>query len=571
MKKLFALLLLLVAGTAIAQAVDVSPSTIKRADSAMRVYFESIKGGAVALVAHNGKVIFKKAYGAANEELKVPMNTDHRLGIGSVSKQFAAVALLLLQHEGKLHYRDDIRKYLPAYNTYGKTITIEHILSHTSGIPSYTELYGFDTLQSNRVSIHKLVTFFERQPLLFEPGTDWSYSNSGYVLAALIVEKVSGLPFNDFLVKRIFEPLHMTNTFLGATDFALENKTAEYGNTVPAGKIKVEPQYDWYWAYGAGQIISNVDDMLKWDEALYEGRLLPPDLVALAHKTFVLAGGTPANYGLGWAVSRMGSKDFVQHGGSIGGYRAMAVRIPQDRLYFIVLSNSGRTNSALIANHVVGLLYNQPALKEMAETQPNRADLDGVYESLNAGSRLQSNYGRRPAYFYIRSDSGKLFATRTGGNRAELLAAGNDIYFVKGSPYQQWKVERQSGRVNGIRVSALFGASGPERFNKRTTQPLPPAVAEVSAAEADLAKWAGTYEHVFGSRLLVQPAKNGLLLKNPVTGEETRLIPYGNNRFGLKNFDREYVFETNAKTKVTGFRFFNGAYEMVWKRVNELY
>jgi CubicO group peptidase (beta-lactamase class C family) len=570
MKKILLIGLMAASLAAAAQSPDLSPANIKKADSVVRTYFESIKGGAVALLAQYGKPVYKKAYGAANEELKVAMNTDHRLGIGSVSKQFAAVAILMLQQEGRLNYKDDIRKYLPAYNTYGKTITIEHILAHTSGIPSYTELYGFDTLQSKRVSIHKLVKFFERQPLLFEPGTDWSYSNSGYVLGALIVEKVSGQPFNDFLTKRIFEPLHMTNTFMGATDFALENKTAEYGNAVPAGKIKVEPRYDWYWAYGAGQIISTVDDMLKWDEALYEGKILSRENVALAHKSFMLPGGAPANYGLGWAVSRMGDKDFVQHGGSIGGYRAMAIRIPQDHLYLIILSNSGLTNSALVANRVISVLYNRPALLEKPGVQ-DAGGLEGVYESLSAGSRLQSNFSKRPAYFYIRSDSGKWFVTRTGGSRSELIAAGPDLYFLKGSPYQQWKVERQGGSISGIRVSALFGASGPERFNKRTTLPLPAPAAEVTVPAADLAQWAGTYEHPFGSRMQVQANANRLVLKNPVTGEETKLIPLGGNRFTVKNFDREYVFETNAKTKTTVFRFFNGSFEMVYRRVTELY
>jgi D-alanyl-D-alanine carboxypeptidase len=570
MKRIWLLILLTTPVVLCAQTLDLSPTALHRVDSVLTKYFATA-GGGVVLLAQNGSPVFKKAYGLANEELQVPMNTDHRLGIGSVSKQFAAVSLLLLQQEGKLNYRDDIRKYLPAYNTYGKTITIEHILSHTSGIPSYTELYGFDTLAARPVSIHQLVKFFERQPLLFEPGSDWSYSNSGYVLAALIVEKVTGQPFNDFLKKRIFEPLRMSNTFLGTSNFTLANKTGEYGSTLPYGKIKMEPQYDWYWAYGAGQIISTVDDMLKWDEALQQEKLLKKDLLAIAHQSFQLTSGRPANYGLGWSVSTLGTKAFVQHGGSIGGYRAQAARVPDDRLYWVLLSNSGTVNSALITNRVFTQLYAVPSLKEEKSTTAPTG-VEGVYESLNAGSRLQVNYGKRAAYFSIRVDSGRVFAWRTGGSKTELLAAGPDVWFVKGAPYQRWKLERDAaGVITGIRVSALFGASGPERFNKRTALPLPALPKEVTLTAAELGKWAGTYAHEFGDRVVITVDKNQLKLADPVTGVDTFIKPTDKNRFFESDFDREYVFQADSKKGTTEFRYFNGAFDLVFRKVVEQY
>jgi CubicO group peptidase (beta-lactamase class C family) len=571
MKRILVLFFLIAPALLRAQTVDLSPAALHRVDSVLAKYFSGSGGGGVVLLAQQGSPVFKKAYGVANEELHVPMNTDHRLGIGSVSKQFAAVCLLMLQQDGKLNYRDDIRKYLPAYNTYGKTITIEHILSHTSGIPSYTEMYGFDTLAARPVSVHQLVKFFERQPLLFEPGSDWSYSNSGYVLAALIVEKVSGQPFNDFLQKRIFEPLRMSNTFLGTSNFTLENKTGEYGANLPKGKVKMEPQYDWYWAYGAGQIVSTVDDMLKWDEALQQEKLLRKDLLAIAHKSFQLTTGTPANYGLGWSVSTLGTKAFVQHGGAIGGYRAQAARVPDDRLYWVLLSNSGTVNSALISNRVFSELYTTPPLKE-AKPATIPEGIAGVYESLNAGSRLQVNYGKRSTFFTIRVDSGRVFTWRTGGGKTELIPAGADLLFVKGSPYQRWKVERDAGgTVVGIRVSALFGASGPERFNKRAATPIPALPKPALVPQAELAAWTGTYAHEFGDRLIVTVVKDQLKLSDPVTGDETFIKPLDKSRFFEADFDREYVFRSDPKKGSTEFRFFNGAYEMVFRRVTELY
>ena len=318
--------------TGFSQSPQISESKIKSLDSLFRLSFPSTEPGAIILMAKDGKPFFRKAYGMANIELPVTMNTDHKMGIGSISKQFTATAILLLQQDGKLQVDDDIRKYLPQYNTWGKTITIRQILSHTSGIPSYTELPGFDTLADKKISNSRLIRFFESSPLIFEPGTDWSYSNSGFVLAGVIVEKLTGIPFNDFVRERILKKLNMTETAFGSSDYALPGKTAEYAGNTPKGKIKMETQYDWYWAYGAGQLVSTVDDMLKWDEALYDASFIKPELLQTAQSAYRLKMGNSANYGLGWGVDTLNGKAVIQHGGAIGGYRAQGIRMPDDHL-----------------------------------------------------------------------------------------------------------------------------------------------------------------------------------------------------------------------------------------------
>jgi CubicO group peptidase (beta-lactamase class C family) len=419
-------LLLLILPVGQSQDLHIGPEKIKQLDSLFKTFFPATEPGAVILLAQKGTPLFKKAYGMANTELNVPMNTDHKLGIGSISKQFAAIAILLLQQDGKLTIKDDIHRYLPQYNTYGRTITIEHLLSHTSGIPSYTELYGFDSLADRKVSIHKLVTFFETRPLLFEPGSNWSYSNSGYVLAAEIVEKVSGIAFNDFLHQRIFKPLLMNETTMGTSNYTIANKTAEYSGSGNKGRIKMEPQYDWYWAYGAGQIVSTVDDMLKWNEGLYNSGFVKPELLALAHKSYVLSTGSFANYGLGWAIGTFKNRSMIQHGGAIGGYRALGMRVPEDQLYLLTLSNSGIVNTGLINNKALAILYNMPALKESKDSGLVSKDIQGVYEAPSSGLRLQSNFGNIPAYYIVRVDSNnKVTVQRTAGSRTLLYQLAN--------------------------------------------------------------------------------------------------------------------------------------------------
>jgi len=556
-----------------AQSPAIGPEKIKSLDSLYRSTFQASDPGAIILVAQDGRPVFKKAYGMANLENNVLLNTDHKMGIGSISKQFAAVSILLLQQEGKLNIKDDIRKYLPAYNTYGKIITIENILSHTSGIPSYTEMNGFDTIVNKTISNFQLVKFFEKQPLLFEPGTNWSYSNSGYVLAALIVEKITGKPFNDFLQQRIFRPLLMTETSLGSSEFILPGKSGEYSGPTPKGRIKMETQYNWYWAYGAGQIISTVDDMLKWDDALYRPGFLRSDLVSLAHKSFILKNGEDAHYGTGWAISTFKTKRMVQHGGSIGGYRAQGMRIPEDHLYILILSNTASTNASLAANKTLSILYEMPPIKEIRENVQSWKEIEGIYNSPNSGLRLQSNFGNNPAFYTIRVDSAnRVTAQRTSTAPTTLSSGGKDLLFDKANPFTGWKIERNAqGAVEGIRFIQYFPGYGPERFNKKISGnvPLNPEIGKIDSA--GLVKYTGTFEAEFGERAKIIIEKGQLYSEDPNIGIKTQLHWISGNKFWVKETDMEVIFDTNTKGVITGAHYFNGFKNIILKRVEEIY
>jgi CubicO group peptidase (beta-lactamase class C family) len=568
---LFLLLTISLTTQSIAQPLAIGPEKIKSLDSLYRITFPSSDPGAIIIVAQGGRPVFKKAYGMANLENNVLLNTDHKMGIGSISKQFAAISILLLQQDGKLNIKDDIRKYLPAYNTYGKTITIENILSHTSGIPSYTEMYGFDTISNKTISNYQLVKFFEKQPLLFDPGTNWSYTNSGYVLAGLIVEKITGKPFNDFLQQRIFKPLLMTETSLGSSTFILPGKASEYSGPTPKGRMKVETQYNWYWAYAAGQIVSTVDDMLKWDEALYNPAFIRPDLLKTAHTSFILKNGEDAHYGTGWAISTFNNKTMVQHGGSIGGYRAQGMRIPEDHLYVLILSNSATTNASLTANKSLSILYEMPSLKETRENVQSWKEIEGMYASPNSGLRLQSNFGPKEAYYTIRVDSSnRVTAQRTSAAPISLSAAGKDLLFDKANPFAGWKIERNAqGIVEGIRFTQFFPGYGPERYNKKISAVIPPKPVPGKIDSIGLVKYTGTYEHEFGNRGMIIIEKGQLYMEDPVIGTKTALHWISGNTFWIKESDIEVIFYANAKGLISGVKYFNGFREMNMKRVEE--
>ncbi len=543
-----------------AQTVKINEAKIQSIDSLFRVTFRSSEPGAVVILAKDGKNIFNSAYGLSNVELNVALNTDMKMGIGSISKQFAAISILLLQQEKKVNIKEDIRKYLPQYNTWGRKITIENILSHTSGIPSYTEITGFDSLYDKKVPINKLVKFFEKHELIFEPGTDWSYSNSGYVLAALIVERISGMNFNSYVQEKIFRRLLMGESTFGESDFVIPNKTGEYGQNTPKGKLKMDGQYKWYWAFGAGQIISTTQDMLKWDEGLYDSTFIRRDLLALAHKSTVLTDGSPANYGLGWAVESFQNKTMIQHGGSIGGYRAHGMRIPEDHLYFLVLSNSAQTNSSLLANKVISILYDFPGIREQNNKQQEWKEIEGVYESPSSGLRLQNNYENKKAYYTIKVDSAnRVTAQRSNSAPFTLIPGGKDLLFEKSNPFSEWKLIRnQKGKVESIAFNHFFPGYGPIRFNKKISDSIPKEKIPAKLDSAMLMKYIGVYEIENKGVMFIEQKKNEIFMYDPKLGGRIQLNWIKENEFWIKETNTDFLFTMDEFGKIIGATYSNG-------------
>lgn len=195
--------------------ISITDEQIRSIDSIINAAYKADEPGASVLLAQNGKVLFKKGYGMANIELQIPIEPRHVFGIGTLSQYFTAIAILILQEQGRLDVKEDIRKYIPGYNTHGKTITIENLLTHTCGIPGFREFTAYSVKDKLEESRYAGLQFSEEQPLLFEPGTNWSYSLPGYGLLSIIVEKASGQPYNDFVQQQIFDKLGMTQTYFG--------------------------------------------------------------------------------------------------------------------------------------------------------------------------------------------------------------------------------------------------------------------------------------------------------------------------------------------------------------------
>ncbi|MGL6268995.1 MAG: serine hydrolase [Chitinophagaceae bacterium] len=337
--------------------------------------------------------------------------------------------------------------------------------------------------------------------------------------------------------------------------------------------FRIRVAYRWYWAYAAGQIVSTVDDMLKWDEALYNSVFIDPEMLSLAHKSFILKNGEDAHYGTGWAISSFKNKSMIQHGGSIGGYRAQGMRIPEDHLYVLIVSNSAATNASLMANKSLSILYEMPAIKENQENVQSWKEIEGLYSSPNSGLRLQSNFGSKEAYYTVRVDSSnRVTAQRTSATSINLSPAGKDLLYDKSNPFVGWKIERNSqGLVDGIRFTQFFPGYGQERYNKKVSSTIPSKPVPGVIDSIGLVKYTGIFEHEFGNRVKIIIEKSQLYMEDPIIGTKTQLHLISGNTFLVKETDMQVHFEANTKGIINALKYFNGFREMNMKRIEEIY
>src|SRR5262245_7719131 len=275
----------------LAEAIDVLLTEVYKPDGP----------GAAVVVVKDGRVLFRKGYGMANLELGVPIAPDMVFRLGSITKQFTAVAILMLAEQGALALDDDITAFFPDYPTHGHTITVEHLLTHTSGIRSYTGMPEWLPLWRKDFTVDELIDFFKHQPMDFAPGEKWSYNNSGYILLGAIIEKVSGKTYEQFLQQQIFEPLGMRQSYYDSTSRIIPRRVSGYSKG-PEG-YENAPYLSMTQPYAAGALASSVDDLALWDAALYGDRLIKPETLRRAFTSSTLNDGGATGYGYGWGIS----------------------------------------------------------------------------------------------------------------------------------------------------------------------------------------------------------------------------------------------------------------------------
>ncbi|MDN2673878.1 serine hydrolase [Janthinobacterium sp. SUN026] len=313
-----------------------------RIDSEIAPLFKANEPGATVIVTQAGLTVFRKAYGMADVAKGLPMTPDTVMRIASISKQFTATGILMLADEGKLALDDDIQKFLPDYPSGGKRITIEHLLTHTSGIANFTNKPTFEAGMNTDQTVSQMIDSFKNDALQFEPGTRYSYSNSGYFLLGAIIEKVSGLSYAKFVEQRIFVPLGMRDSAYEGHERGSAMRAKGYTRSSAGSGFEPGKAVSMTLPYAAGALVSTVDDLARWDAAVSAGTLLKPSSQQKAFTAHVLADGKSVPYGYGWSVRKMRGMPMQSHGGGIPGFSTYALRLPEKQLYVAVLTNADR-------------------------------------------------------------------------------------------------------------------------------------------------------------------------------------------------------------------------------------
>jgi CubicO group peptidase (beta-lactamase class C family) len=365
-----------IAWTLAAQASVLAQDKAAKIDELMKVYNGYKQFNGSVLVAENGKVIFKKGYGMANMEWNIPVETDTKFRLGSITKQFTSMLILQLVQEGKIKLDGKLTDYLPDYRKdTGDRVTVHQLLNHTSGIPSYTGLPNFfQDISRNPYNVSDFVKKYTSGDLEFEPGSKFNYNNSGYFLLGAIVERITGKPYEQVLKERIFDPLGMKNSGYDHGETIMAKRAAGYEKR-PAGFINA-PYLDMSLPYAAGSLYSTVEDLYLWDQALYTDKLLSPQLKELLYK--------PAlnNYAYGWVVRKapLGVNDepvtIIEHGGGINGFNTLITRMPDTKNLIVLLNNTGGTKLGEMSQKIAAILFGKPY------KEPLRDIADAIYNTV---------------------------------------------------------------------------------------------------------------------------------------------------------------------------------------------
>ncbi len=337
---------------------------VEKIDGLMKLYYDYGQFNGTVLVAEQGNIIYKKGFGLADMEWDIPNQPDTKFRLGSITKQFTSMLILQLVQQGKLKLDGTITDYLPDYpSKTGNKITIHHLLTHTSGIRGYTEFPNFfRDLSRDPSTPQEFVKLFADSALLFEPGTRYSYSNSAYFLLGVIIEKLTGKPYERVLQENILDPLNMKNTGYDHHEPILKKRARGYEKS---GGSYVNAAYlDMSLPYSAGSLYSTVENLYLWDQALYTDKLLPKETRDLLFKPYIPAG--TGGYGYGWGIGKTAlgntndSVSTIAHGGGINGFSTLITRIPSDKHLVVLFNNTGGAPLGAMNRAITGILCDKP-------------------------------------------------------------------------------------------------------------------------------------------------------------------------------------------------------------------
>ncbi len=524
-------------------------------DKLFKEHFKADGPGAAVRVSRNGETIFEKSYGMANLELGVPLRTDHVFRIGSVTKQFTAVAILQLVEQGKLSLNDDLTKFLPDYPTGGKKITVEHLLTHTSGIKSYTSMQKWDGQEQRRdFTPLELVDYFKNEPMDFEPDAEWRYNNSGYILLGVIIEKVSGQTYAEYVTEHLFKPLGMKNSYYGDTKPVIKNRAAGYSKANVDGAYANAEFLSMTQPYAAGSLLSSVEDLSTWTRALHGGNVIKPESLKKACSPYILPNGANTHYGYGLQMGNILGSPTIEHGGGIHGFLSDLAYLPQEGICIAILTNCDCEPPSELTPKIAALVLGKPF--QPTPITVKAKDLEqyvGVYENDKKEQRV------------ISLEDGQLHSMRSGGTKFKIIPYGPDQFYFENSLARITFIREKTGAKKVVGANVSDKVSENNSWTK-TDKEMPAARSEIQLTEAQLKPFEGEYELMRGFNIVVR--RTGTQLKCQATGQpEFEIFAASPTRFFLKVVEADIEFFPDENGKVDKMVLYQGGQEIEGKRV----
>jgi CubicO group peptidase (beta-lactamase class C family) len=397
-------------------SICVAQDSVARMDEVVRSYVDAKQFMGSVLVARDGKVILSKGYGSANLEWEVPNSPSAKFRLGSITKQFTAACILLLEERGKLKVEDPVKKYMPDAPAAWDKVTIFHLLTHTSGIPSFTGFPDYHSTEATPTTPEQLVARFRDKPLEFQPGEKWNYSNSGYVLLGYLIEKISQQSYSQFVQENIFNPLGMKDSGYDSNTAIILHRASGYS---PGDKGTTNAGYiDMSIPLSAGGLYSTTEDLLRWEQGLMGGKLL--SAASLQKMT------TPfkSDYAFGLAVHTANGHKVIEHNGGIEGFNTALAYYPEDKLTVVVLANLNGGAPESIASNLAALARGEKVVlpserKEIAVSPAILEKYVGTYE-------LMPNFD-----IVVTLEGSQLMSQATGQSKFPLFAESETKFFLK--------------------------------------------------------------------------------------------------------------------------------------------
>ena len=507
------------------------------------VFNEVIKGdssGAAVLIAQNGEILYEKGFGFANLEHHVPITSETKFRIGSITKQFTATAILKLQEEGKLSVEDKLSKFIPDYLR-GDEVTIHHLLTHISGIHSYTGKPDFlDTVTVEVKKPEDLIETFKDDKFDFDPGEKWLYNNSGYFLLGYIVEKVSGESFADYLKNHLFEPPSMENTGIHHWKPILEHEATGY--SYEGGKFHKALNWDMSRAGGAGALYSTVGDLYLWNEAVFNGKVLSESSLASAFTPVTLNDGSKADamggeYGYGWMISAKRGMKEIGHGGGLHGWSAYLTRYPEHNFTAAILSNCLPPPPGFAPSEIANDIAELYLWKKMESSESFALDTtvdSSIYDD------YVGRYDYTQAILTVTREGDKLFAQLSGQPKFELFPKSETEFFLKVVDAQIIFVKNEDGEVTHV-----IHHQGGRKIEAPRLKDEPPAEVEPAVYDA----YVGEYDYGSGRILTVTKEDNRLFAQ--MTGQpKIEIFPKSETEFFWKIVNAQIEFVKDDEGKV---------------------